>query len=361
MLFFFLFMVFVLGTIVGSLLNVCIYRLPLEKSILWPGSHCGNCLQPVRWYDNIPLVSYWLLRGRCRTCKAKFSIRYFMVELFTGLCFAGIFGIEIVADVHQMGTLAGIWGPGWVFFPTWQAWVFFAYHAILVSFLIVASVCDLDHREIPLSVTISGTLVGLIGAIILAWPWPYDPPRLAYQALGDQPWWSVSPSLGPRIALYPWPFWGPLPSWCGAGGNWQTGLLTGVIGAAVGTLLMRLIRFVFTLGMGIEALGLGDADLMMMAGSFLGWQPVVAGFFIGVFVGLFFGIAQLALRGDNMMPFGPSLAVGTVVAFLGWHWIGPYFHRLFFDGTMMLFIGVVGIILMLGSSFVLGLLRKLRS
>ena len=71
--------VFVIGAVVGSFINVCVARLPLEKSILWPGSRCGKCLQPVRWYDNVPLVSYWLLRGRCRSCGERFSIQYFLV------------------------------------------------------------------------------------------------------------------------------------------------------------------------------------------------------------------------------------------------------------------------------------------
>src|SRR6202049_3306266 len=88
MLVFLLVDVFVLGAIVGSFLNVCIYRLPLEKSILWPpASHCSHCLQPIRWYDNIPLLSYWLLWGHCRICGAKFSVRYFFIELLTALSF----------------------------------------------------------------------------------------------------------------------------------------------------------------------------------------------------------------------------------------------------------------------------------
>src|SRR4051812_44211861 len=91
---------FVLGAAVGSWLNVCIYRIPYEKSLLWPGSHCGHCFQPVRWYDNIPLVSYWVLRGRCRVCKTPFSIRYFLIELLTGLVFAGLFYLDVGLNVH---------------------------------------------------------------------------------------------------------------------------------------------------------------------------------------------------------------------------------------------------------------------
>src|SRR5438093_1560102 len=91
--------VFVLGAAVGSGLNVCIVRLPYEKSLLWPSSRCGNCFQPVRWYDNLPLVSYWVLRGRCRSCKTPFSMRYFFIELFTALVFVLLFYLDVIANV----------------------------------------------------------------------------------------------------------------------------------------------------------------------------------------------------------------------------------------------------------------------
>src|SRR5262249_23844403 len=96
-------LVFVLGAVIGSFLNVCIARLPLEKSLLWPPtSRCGHCLQPVRRWDNIPLLSWWLLRGRCRNCKAPFSFQYFLVELMTGLGFAGLFYLILITNVHQI-------------------------------------------------------------------------------------------------------------------------------------------------------------------------------------------------------------------------------------------------------------------
>src|SRR6516162_9946521 len=99
MLFFWLITLFLLGACVGSFLNVCIYRMPLEKSVLWPGSRCGHCLQAIRWYDNLPLVSYLVLRGRCRECGVKFSMRYFWVEVLTGLCLAGIFYLDVYENV----------------------------------------------------------------------------------------------------------------------------------------------------------------------------------------------------------------------------------------------------------------------
>src|SRR5438445_3816486 len=102
MLYAFLVVIFLIGAAVGSFLNVCAGRLPYEKSILWPGSRCGHCLQAIRWYDNLPLISYWLLRGRCRTCGTPFSIRYFLIELGTGLAFVGMFYVEIVLNVGDL-------------------------------------------------------------------------------------------------------------------------------------------------------------------------------------------------------------------------------------------------------------------
>src|SRR5579872_2154284 len=106
MLIFWFVVLFVFGAAVGSFLNVCIYRIPYEKSLLWPGSHCGHCYQPIRWYDNIPLISYWLLRGKCRVCKTPYSIRYFLVELGTALTFMGLFYAEIVANGLQIPYLS---------------------------------------------------------------------------------------------------------------------------------------------------------------------------------------------------------------------------------------------------------------
>ena len=79
--------IFILGAIVGSFLNVCIVRLPKEKSVVFPGSHCVHCQKPIAWYDNIPLISYFVLGGKCRFCHQKISIRYWIVELITAISF----------------------------------------------------------------------------------------------------------------------------------------------------------------------------------------------------------------------------------------------------------------------------------
>src|SRR5947209_9795139 len=109
LIYFWLFLVFVVGLVVGSFLNVCVARLPLEKSLLWPGSRCGTCFQPIGWYDNLPLVSYLWLRGKCRACGGAFSVRYFIVELATGLGFAGLFYLEVTQNIHQWPGFEQTW------------------------------------------------------------------------------------------------------------------------------------------------------------------------------------------------------------------------------------------------------------
>jgi leader peptidase (prepilin peptidase)/N-methyltransferase len=149
----------------------------------------------------------------------------------------------------------------------------------------------------------------------------------------------------------------PLPNWLAGPPAW-TGLATGLAGTLAGMLVLRGVRFVFQLGRGVEGMGIGDADVMMMAGSFIGWQPVILSFFVGVFVALFFGIAQLIARGNQMMPFGPALAAGVMIMLLGWRVIESRFSPLFFDATMMLSLLAVGAVLLLVISFAIRLVRR---
>jgi leader peptidase (prepilin peptidase)/N-methyltransferase len=360
---FWLFGVFVVGLVVGSFLNVCVARLPLEKSLFWPGSRCGHCLQPVRWYDNLPVISYLVLRGRCRTCGVAFSPRYFFVELLTGLGFAGLFYLEVIVNVHGWPARGNAWAIQQGFYP-WQWWVGYGYHALLFSFLMVAAACDLGGREIPLPLTLTGTFVGLIGAVCLPWPWPYTVeeiqamvqrlPQLQQAAFRQGAWWQMD-FIIPQ-GVYPWPVWGPLPDWAPMG-SWQLGLATGVAGMLAGTFLMRAVAFLFGTGLGKEALGLGDADLMMMAGAFLGWQVVVVAFFASVFPALVFGLVQMVVNRDNSLPFGPSLAAGVLLTLLAWSWLGPQLQMLLFWGGLMLALAGVGAAFMLGSAYLLRVAR----
>lgn len=358
---------FILGTIVGSFLNVCIARLPFEKSILWPGSRCGKCFQPIRWYDNLPLVSYLLLRGRCRTCGARFSPRYLLVELLTGLGFVGLFVVEMLLNVFERpASLHERWAITYGFYPlAW--WCGLIFHAVLFCLLMVASFADLQTRHIPLSITATGLVIGLIGAVLMPWPWPVSPDEalLAVQrfetARGepDMPWWQLPPRTKIGMGVYVWPVWGPLPDWLPAG-SWRLGLATGIVGALAGGFLMRAVAFIFSKALGREALGMGDADLMMMAGAFVGWQPIVLSLFVAAAPGLLFAIFQVLVRRDTSLPFAPALSIGILTTLLGWKWIGPQVQQLFFFGPLLIAMAVFGGFLMLVLASLLRVARVAR-
>lgn len=135
-------MVLLFGAVIGSFLNVCIYRLPREESVAWPASHCPSCRQAIAVYDNIPILSYLVLRGRCRACRAAISIRYPLVEAANAIGYVGVcwmFGFTAVACVY----------------------------AALVSALIVVTGTDLSHTMIPDVVTLPGIVVGLLSAALI--------------------------------------------------------------------------------------------------------------------------------------------------------------------------------------------------
>ncbi|MCP9447793.1 MAG: A24 family peptidase [Nitrospira sp.] len=128
-----------IGALVGSFLNVCIYRLPRRESIVWPGSHCPVCSHPIAWYDNIPLVSYLVLVGRCRSCSGPIPWRYPIVESLNA---------------------AGYIGLLWYFGLGWSTVVY----ALLYSSLLIVAGTDLSHKIIPNAITLPGTAVGLLSS-----------------------------------------------------------------------------------------------------------------------------------------------------------------------------------------------------
>jgi leader peptidase (prepilin peptidase)/N-methyltransferase len=127
------------GALIGSFLNVCIYRLPRRESIAWPGSHCPSCSHQIAWYDNIPIVSYVILLGRCRNCAVRIPLRYPIVEALNTLGFVGLL---------------------WFFGPSWST----AVYGLLYSALLVVAGTDLSHKIIPNVVTFPGIVVGLVSA-----------------------------------------------------------------------------------------------------------------------------------------------------------------------------------------------------
>lgn len=134
------------GLLVGSFLNVCIYRLPRRESLVWPGSHCPECRTPLRWYDNVPLVGYALLRGRCRACRQSIPLKYPLVELTTAVaymsCYA-VFGLSALLAVRL----------------------------VFVSAMIVLAVTDIEHRILPNSITYPGIVAGVLFSTVLPPGW----------------------------------------------------------------------------------------------------------------------------------------------------------------------------------------------
>jgi len=247
-----------LGACVGSFLNVCIYRIPREKSIVRPRSFCPHCEHLIPWYLNIPLLSWILLRGRCKFCKAPISPRYWVVELLTACLFlAALFQYFIYPDTLGMQAVAD-----WRLVPV---------HMIFISGLILGSFVDLEHQIIPDSVTIGGIVLGLLLS-------------------------------------------GFIPSMHGAQA-WHQGLFRALTGAALGFSVTWLIGYLGAKAFKQEAMGFGDVKLMGAIGAFLGWQGVLFALFAGSLFGSFAGVALILTRKAAMrahIPFGPYLALAAL-------------------------------------------------
>jgi leader peptidase (prepilin peptidase)/N-methyltransferase len=133
---------FIVGMCIGSFLNVCIYRLPMAKSIIHPGSMCPSCENPIHFYDNIPIISYLWLRGKCRFCSTPISIRYPLVEAMSGLLCLGVF---------------------LKFGPTVQALIYFLFIATLLAITFI----DIDHRIIPNVISLPGIPIFFLASLAL--------------------------------------------------------------------------------------------------------------------------------------------------------------------------------------------------
>jgi leader peptidase (prepilin peptidase)/N-methyltransferase len=203
------------GLLIGSFLNVCIHRWPRGRSVVRPRSHCVRCRKVIAWYDNIPVVSYLILRGRCRYCGRHISARYPTVELSTGLAFFWF-----------------VWRLG----PTLGA----AKMCVLAAILIALIFSDLEKRILPDELTLGGTLVGLAFAAFV--------PLRDESALGL--FWLVGLNLTGRM------LW----------------LATAAVGAAVPAIFLWGGGWLYLKIRHREGLGLGDVKLMVMVGSFLGLQ-----------------------------------------------------------------------------------------
>ena len=247
---------FILGAIVGSFLNVCIVRLPHEQSVVLPRSHCVRCKKTIPWFDNVPFVSYLLLGGKCRSCGEKISPRYFLVELITALTFFGFYKY---------------YGMNILLLP----------YLVMVCGFIVATFVDFEHRIIPDEVSVGGMCAGLIFSALI--------PQMHDVAYLDRPWFlNHLHSLGLS-------FLGVL---IGGGSIYFMGLL--------GDFLFKK-----------ESLGGGDVKLLAMVGAFMGWEMAILTFFIAPFFGAVYGIIEKIRTKDTAIAYGPFLVLGALICLFG--------------------------------------------
>ena len=269
---------FSLGACVASFLNVCIWRLPREESVVHPGSHCPNCNAPIRWYQNIPIVSWCCLRGRCANCHKPISPRYVIVELLGGVLFLLVYlqwaMPAILGRLPVLG-LVPIVDPALM--PV---------EALAVTGLILGSFIDLDHFYLPDRVTIGGMVLGVPLSFLVPEMQGQEDRLLAL-------YWSLGGMAGAFLFLW-----------------------------AVGAIFSKLFRK--------EALGFGDVKLIGAVGAFFGPWAALFTVILSSVVGSVAGVALMArgrakLGGFTAVPYGPFLAIGALVwmywgpALLGWY------------------------------------------
>jgi leader peptidase (prepilin peptidase)/N-methyltransferase len=348
-----LFCLFVLGSVFGSLLNVCIYRLPRQERfwqalryMVYPPSHCPRCRQPIRWYDNIPVVSWLVLRGRCRHCRGTISIRYPLIELLTGLLFALVYFFEIPdwwgtavqqsSVYHELGPTGALGGMSPLAMLHWR----YAVHAALVIALVVATFIDIDLRIIPDPVTLPAMAVGilacsLLGQVFIVPVW--------YQTTAMK-WWAVQYGellrhLIPPAMIPAWFTPGPasgVPAWITAHPHWH-GLCFSLAGIVAGGACIWAVRIVGQWALKREAMGFGDVMLMAMIGSFLGWQGTLIVFVLSLVAAVIVALPVWVVWRDHELPYGPYLSLGALLLLLSARHVWPALDtRIFAMGPMLL-------------------------
>ncbi len=258
----------VFGAIIGSFLNVVIHRLPREESIVLPSSRCPSCGANISFYDNVPVLSYVALRGRCRSCKAHISTRYPVVEALTAFLWVAV---------------------------AWRDGLTFAlpFDLVFVSAITALIFIDAEHMILPNAITYPGIAFAIIARLTLPYvigqPYFDDLPMLLNGLLAGMPLWAAS-------------------------------LVGAIIGALVGGGSLWLMGWTWEKLRGVEAMGLGDVKMMFMVGAYLGWRLTILNIFLGVLSGSLIGIAlMMRQRKHNMqmlLPFGVFLGIGAVAALL---------------------------------------------
>ncbi|MDD5063271.1 MAG: prepilin peptidase [Phycisphaerae bacterium] len=371
--------IFAFGCCIGSFLNVVIYRLPRDESLIKPPSACPACGTHIRFYDNIPLVSWLLLGAKCRDCKAPISPRYFVIELLTGLIFVSLFFLLFSTDLR---TGIGSFLQG--------GWFVYLIYIILLAALIAASAIDLQLWVIPLSICWFATVVGLIssalggyiidsaairnyallpsasakvaslaaGAVIgLAISWgllatglikrSYESENL--QEFSQKPEEPTEQPINHRLEICREIIFLLPIIICSLAAYWLVsrnlsirtwwlnfsqhpviaGLLGSLWGYFVGCGVIWFARILGTLGFGKEAMGLGDVHLLGAAGTVIGASLVVVAFFIAPFFGLAWAGIRTLSKKTRQIPYGPFLSLGVFTVMIFHDRILDYLNAVF--------------------------------
>lgn len=254
-----------LGAIIGSFLNVVIYRLPRRESVVFPASSCPTCRARIRPYDNVPVLSFLVLGGRCRACKARISLRYPLVESLNALLTLGLY------------LWLGLSAPLALYLPfTWA--------------LVALAFIDAEHQILPDRITLPGLGCSVLVPILGRMPeltWSPHVPRLSF---GD---WALGVALGGGIPYL----------------------------VAVGYRLTQLRK---PASERIDGMGMGDVKMLAMVGGFLGWKLVLLTIFAGSVLGSVWGLGGVALSRYGMkhaLPFGTFLALAAFLSLTSGGWL----------------------------------------
>lgn len=248
---------FLFGLLIGSFLNVCIFRLPRDMSVVAPRSMCPQCEKTIRWYDNIPVLSFVLLRGKCRNCQAAIPWRYPLVELLTGIAFGlsvGAFGLELIALKY----------------------------CLLSAICITLIFSDLEERILPDEFTKGGTVIGLA----LAWFVPMP--------AGISHFFVRNPGTDPRVLS----------------------VMEALLGILICAGSLWLVGFLYAKVRDKEGLGFGDVKMIAMIGAFLGLQGALLTLIISSVMGSVIGLLYIFTTGKNAstyeLPFGTFLGAACL-------------------------------------------------
>jgi leader peptidase (prepilin peptidase)/N-methyltransferase len=356
---------FVLGSVFGSFLNVCVHRFPRHeflgdqlRSIWSPPSHCPRCGAGILKRDNVPVVGWLLLRGRCRNCRLPISARYPLIELANGLLFALVYWLEVPQELGGRIVSSSAFCPvgpqivpGGLSESALLHWRY-AFHMVLFETLLVASLIDIDTTTIPDASTVPAMLAGLVmaaalGQVWLVPVWFIDPGLASLAPEWSQGWFG-------EMVRPPTIFTGPDPA--GAGNllvpAWALshphlhGLAVSVMGIVIGGGVVWLVRVIGRLALGREAMGFGDVVLMATVGAFLGWQATLVAFFFAPFCALLFVVLRALFRHGEFIPYGPYLSASTLVLVLGWREAWPMVGHWYSTGPLVVLAGGVLLLLM---------------